>query len=103
VVLRELRDLLVKGSTPDLSSLARMDPELVAEDERVRGKVARVEQMRFVVAIGDDEARALEANDEVAEKLREAIVAGELAAQQSLAPLLPSRPTIYSARSLAVT
>ena len=75
---------------PDLASLARMDPDLVEEDERVRGKVARFEQMRFVVAIGDDEARALEVNDAIAASLREASAAGELSAQRSLAPLLPS-------------
>ena len=73
----------------DLASLNRMDPELEAEDERVRAKVAKFEQMRFVVAIGDGEAEALETNDSVAERLREAIAAGELTTQRSLASLLP--------------
>jgi predicted exporter len=73
----------------DLASLNRMDPALIAEDARVRAQVARVDQMRFVAAIGDDEAEALATNDRVAERLREAIAAGELRAQRSLAPLLP--------------
>jgi predicted exporter len=73
----------------DLASLNHMDAELMAEDERVRGKVARFEQMRFVVAIGSDEGEALDTNDAVASRLRDAIAAGELVTQRSLAPLLP--------------
>ena len=73
----------------DLSSLNRMDPELLAEDERVQSKVARFEQMRFVVAIAEDEASALDTNDVVEARLREAIDAGELTTQRSLAALLP--------------
>lgn len=73
----------------DLASLNHMDAELVAEDERVRGKVARFEQMRFVVAVGADEGEALDTNDAVASRLRDAIAAEELVTQRSLAPLLP--------------
>jgi predicted exporter len=73
----------------DLASLNHMDAELMAEDERVRGKVALFEQMRFVVAIGSDEGEALDTNDAVASRLRDAIAAGELVTQRSLAPLLP--------------
>ncbi|MFO0690674.1 MAG: MMPL family transporter [Myxococcota bacterium] len=78
---------------PELANLGRMDPELLAEDERVRGKVARTEQMRFVVALGEDEAAALAVNDAVAARLDEAIAAGELEAQKSLSPLLPAPAT----------
>jgi predicted exporter len=73
----------------DLASLNRMDPNLVAEDQRVQEKVARFEQRRFVVAIGDDEGQALDTNDEVTSRLRAAIAAGELKTQRSLASLLP--------------
>jgi predicted exporter len=73
----------------DLASLNSMDPNLVEEDERVQAKVARFEQMRFIVAIGDDEGEALDSNDEVASRLREAIANGELQEQRSLASLLP--------------
>ncbi len=73
----------------DLSSLNRMDPELLAEDERVQAKVARFEQMRFVVVVAPDEARALDRNDLVEARLRDAIASGELTTQRSLSPLLP--------------
>jgi len=75
---------------PDIASLAQMDPELMAEDERVRAKVAPFEQMRFVVALGEQDATALEVNDAVAESLAEAVSRGELGSQRSLAWLLPS-------------
>jgi len=74
----------------DLASLNRMDPALLAEDERVRAKVARFDAMRFVVSIGENDADALETNDEVAARLGEAIAAGELEGQRSIASLLPS-------------
>lgn len=75
---------------PDLANLNRMDPALLAEDERVRARVGRTEQMRFVVAVGADEGAALEVDDEVARRLEAAIEAGELEGMRSLAPLLPS-------------
>jgi predicted exporter len=74
----------------DLARLNHMDPKLVVEDQRVQSKVARFEQMRFVVAVGDDEAQALDANDAVFAHLGRAIAAGELETQRSLASLLPS-------------
>jgi predicted exporter len=74
---------------PELASLNRMDPALVAEDERVQAKVARFEQMRFVVAIGEDEDAALDINDAVDARLQAAIAAGELGEQRTLATLLP--------------
>ena len=86
----------------DLASLNRMDSELVAEDDRVQEKVTRFEQMRFVVAVGDDEGQALDTNDEVASRLREAIAAGELKTQRSLATLLPG-PRIQSAVARVAT
>jgi len=78
---------------PELANLGRMDPDLLAEAERVRAKVARTEQMQFVVALGDDEAAALAVNDAVAQRLDAAILAGELDGQRSLAPLLPAPST----------
>lgn len=75
---------------PDIASLAQMDPELMAEDERVRAKVARFEQMRFVVALGDSEAQALAVNDTVAQSLQQAVVEGEIGSQRNLGSLLPS-------------
>ena len=73
----------------DLASLNHMDEGLLAEDDRVREKVTRFEQMQFVVVIGDDESQALNANDVAAVRLRAAIAAGELKTQRSVASLLP--------------
>jgi predicted exporter len=81
------------GFNPDLASMGRMDPEILAEEERVRSKVMQFEQTRFVVALGDTEAEALEANDAAAEILNRAIEQSELGAQRSLASLLPSPRT----------
>ena len=74
----------------DFTSLNRMDPELFAEDSAVRAKVTRLEQMRFVVALGADDEEALQVNDAVASALSEARDAGEVAGFQSIGVLLPS-------------
>ena len=73
----------------DLASLNYMDQGLLEEDRRVQQQVALSEQMRLVVAVGDDEAEALNVNDEVAVRLRKSIAAGELVNQRSVAALLP--------------
>lgn len=86
---------------PELANLGRLDAGLLAEDERVRSKVARPEQMRFVVAQGEDEAAALAVNDAVAARLAAAIEAGELEGQRSLAPLLPSPSTQRAVAAVA--
>ncbi|MBK7948121.1 MAG: MMPL family transporter [Deltaproteobacteria bacterium] len=78
---------------PELANLGRMDPALLAEDERVRSKVVRTEQMQFVVALGADEAAALAVNDAVEERLEQAVEAGELEGMRSLSPLLPAPDT----------
>lgn len=75
---------------PDITSMAQMDPALVAEDDRVRARVAPVEQMRFVVALGADDASALETNDRVSASLAEAVEAGAIVAARNIAALLPS-------------
>jgi predicted exporter len=67
-----------------LAALSEPDPALVAEDERVREHVARFDTNRFVVALADDPAGALARNDEVYQRLREAIARGELAGARSL-------------------
>lgn len=74
----------------DLQRLQRLDPVLVAEDEAVRARVARFDQSRFVVALGDSEEEALAVNDVVVAALGEARAAGELVAWQNVAPILPS-------------
>src|SRR5690606_128090 len=74
----------------DFASLGRLDPALLEEDARVRAQVTRYEQMRFVVALGPDDAAALAVNDRVAVALEDAMAAGELEAIRSVTALLPS-------------
>lgn len=73
-----------------LAALNRIDPVLQAEDERVLAQVARLEQRRMVVAVGDEDEAALVANDAVAGCLGAAVAAGELAGFRSVANWLPS-------------
>ena len=48
-----------------LSALNHLDPDLLAEDVRVRALVSRMEGGQIVAVIGDDEEDALEKNDRV--------------------------------------
>ena len=74
----------------DIKLLTSTDPEMLAEDERVRGRVARMDSGRFVVAIGSGpdlaaaEEAALVSNDAVFAALTAARSAGELAEFRSL-------------------
>jgi predicted exporter len=70
--------------------MGRLDPQMLAEDERVRARVAQLDQGRFVVAVASSEEDALRINDEVAQALQAAVEAGELGAYHSVASLLPS-------------
>jgi predicted exporter len=70
--------------------LGQLDAGLLAEDMRVRSRVLRFEQSRFILASGADEEAALQANDRVAEVLEQATTRGDLAGYQSVARLLPS-------------
>ncbi len=68
----------------DIRAFSQVDPTILAEDERVRGRVSRMDAGRFVLAIGDDDEAALVANDAVYRRLAEATEAGELAGFRSL-------------------
>jgi predicted exporter len=70
--------------------LGQLDPQLLAEDQRVRARVARLDASRFVLATGDSEEASLQANDHVARALDAAVARGELAGYQSVARFLPS-------------
>jgi predicted exporter len=72
----------------DVRALNTLDPALVAEDERVRAAVSRMDGGRFVIAWGPDEATALRRNDAVHRRLTEAREAGELERFRSLHSLL---------------
>jgi predicted exporter len=77
----------------DFMSMERLDPALVAEDARVRARVARFDGQRFALAIGDDEDAALRANEELARALDRARAEGVLGGYRSVSSLLPSPST----------
>jgi predicted exporter len=83
----------------DISSLARPDPELLAEDERVRAKVSRMDAGRLVLAIGPDEETALQRNDEVALRMETVRDAGAVEAFRSAHTFLWSRSLQEANRS----
>ncbi len=72
----------------DLSALQRPNPRLLAEDERVRAQVSRMDSGRFVIALAKDDAQALALNDRVWERLWSARRAGTLEDFRSLHDLL---------------
>ncbi len=72
------------------ATMGQLDPELVAEDARVRGRVARYENMRFVLALGADEEAALAVNDRVHRALFAARAQGEVAGYRNVGDFLPS-------------
>ncbi len=74
----------------DIRALNPLDPDLVAEDETVRGRVARMDSGRFVVAFGNDVEESLQRNDAVYNALHDAVQAGELEGFRSLHPVLLS-------------
>ena len=78
---------------PEFADLGALDADLLAEDDAVRDRVARFEQMRFVVALGPDEETALQANDRVRIALDSAVADNAIGAYRSVATLLPSAET----------
>ncbi|MEZ4452428.1 MAG: DUF3261 domain-containing protein [Nannocystaceae bacterium] len=83
----------------DIRAFSQVDPELLAEDERVRGRVSRMDAGRFFIAIGDDEEAALDRSDALARRLGDALAAGEVAEVRSLHALVWS--AALQRRSLA--
>lgn len=86
----------------DFASLGRLDPAIFAEDARVRAKVAHFEQMRFVVALGDTEERALQASERIHAALVAGEAAGELDGHRSISLFLPSRTTQAEVRDVVL-
>lgn len=68
----------------DLSQLTKFDPAMVAEERRVRERVAGLENSRFVIGLADDAEAALTLNDDIHARLETAIEAGLLAGVRSL-------------------
>jgi predicted exporter len=71
-------------------TLGQLDADLLAEDQRVRDRVARFDQMRFVVATGKDAEAALAVNDRVGEALEASVMDGQLGGYLGTSALLPS-------------
>jgi predicted exporter len=61
-----------------------VDPELYAESERVRARIADFDGGRFVVGLADDAEAALVLNDAIATQLKELIAKNELGGIGSL-------------------
>jgi len=72
----------------DMSKLTDMDPEVVAQDRRVRERVGSARESRFVIAIAPDPASALAMNDRIHGRLQQAVDEGELEGTRSLHALL---------------
>ncbi|HEY8430898.1 MAG TPA: MMPL family transporter [Sandaracinaceae bacterium] len=72
----------------DARALNVADPEVLAQDERVRERVSRMDSGRFVVAFGETEELALRRNDEVHRRLSAARERGEVEAFLSLHSVL---------------
>jgi predicted exporter len=72
----------------DIRALSGLDPELVAEDARVRQRVARMDSGRFVIATGATADEALARNDRVHLELEAAAADGVLERHRSLHSLL---------------
>jgi predicted exporter len=68
----------------DPASLMAVDPELYAESERVRKRVADFDGGRFVVGLATDREAALALNDRIAGRLAGVVAAGELGGVGSL-------------------
>jgi predicted exporter len=75
----------------DLQAFMDVDPNILAEDERVRSVLMPTDPGRFVVASAPDEETAIEKNDAVYQILLAAQQAGELEGFRSLHSLLWSR------------
>jgi len=75
----------------DLSNLGQPDPDLRAEDTRVRERVSSFDGGRFVITIADDPDTALASNDAVHARLEALIARGELGGMRSLHDLLWSQ------------
>lgn len=74
----------------NLLALGQIQGPMADEDQRVRNRVARFDQTRFIVASGSTEEAALQANDRVAIVLQEAQEDGELQSYRNVAAMLPS-------------
>ena len=76
------------GFTDDLRGLSQLDPELLAEDERVRARLSQFDTSRLVITRAADEDELLQRNRRVHARLAELRDAGVLQGARSLHALL---------------
>jgi predicted exporter len=69
-----------------LVEMGEVNPGLMEEEERVRSRVSRFEQTRFILSLGDTPEAALETNDAVADLLRTEDVVNSFSSANSLLP-----------------
>lgn len=85
--------------TDDVAALQRLDPVLLAQEERVRERVSRVDGGRLVVARGADLETALRRGEAAAARLDLLVASGALKGFRAVRALVPSRDV--QARALA--
>ena len=85
--------LLKAEFADDHRALSNLDPDLVAEEERVRERVAKVDQSQVIVAQGASLDEALEVNDEVYEALSALEQSGKVERFRSLHDLVRAETT----------
>lgn len=74
--------------TDDLRGLSQLDPELLAEDGRVRARLSAFDTSRLVITRGADEEQVLRRNQRVHDRLEDLRAAGVLEGMRSLHALL---------------
>ncbi len=68
----------------DLSRVTRLDPQLQAEDQRVRERISNFDTGRLVIALGADPEAAAAKNELVYQRLTGLVASGELEGVRSL-------------------
>jgi predicted exporter len=84
----------------DLARLGEADPELLAEEQRVRERLSSFDSGRLVVALGEGPEQAIARNEAVHARLSAEVAAGRLAGVRSLHDVLWSEQ--LQLRNLAV-
>jgi predicted exporter len=69
-----------------LVEMGEVNPQLMEEEERVRSRVSRFEQTRFILSLGDTPEDALQTNDAVADILRTEGLVSSFSSANSLLP-----------------
>ena len=86
----------------DMNALLDIDPQLSAEDERVRGRLTEADPGRFAVVIGEDEEKAADDLGHAEEELLAAQRAGALTHFMPLGALIRSGAAQRATRALAI-